>query len=233
MKIGPEPLPPVPARPAPPAAEPARPFAEFLADTAARAAAFAELGMFGRNRAQSGPGPAPAATGNPGDPPPLTRTLPALPEDGTATQLARVNRSAPAPLPSSRPPPCDLPDAPSIKAKPAETCSLPTEAPGRTRGADRRAGPAGSARSSTPRARPRQDAPRTAINLALRETDGAVEIVAGAPPIDPEARVQLRRLVEAILARSGLALAQFQLNGAPLAPDNLGKTGGTHGTRTR
>jgi hypothetical protein len=233
MKIGPEPPPPVPAWPAPPAAEPATPFTEFLADSEARAAGFAELGMFGRNRAQSGPGPAPAPAANPGDPPPPTRALATLPEDGTATQLARVNRTAPAPLPSSQPPLCDLPDAPAIKAKPAEACSLPTEAPGRTRGADRRAGPAGPARSPTPRARPRQDAPRTAVNLAIRETDGAVEIVAGAPPIDPEARVQLRRLIEAILARSGLALAQFQLNGAPLAPDNLGKTGGTHGTRTR
>jgi hypothetical protein len=232
MKIAPEPPPPAPARPAPTAAEPARPFTEFLADPEARAAGFAELGMFGRTSAQSGSSPAPAAAANPGDPLALTRALPTLPADGTATELARVSRAAPTPLPSSQPPPCDLPAAVALKEKPAEACSLPTEAPGRARGADCRAGPVGPTRAA-PRARPRQEAPRTAVNLAIRETDGAVEIVAGAPPIDPEARVQLRRLVEAILARSGLALAQFQLNGAPLAPDNLGKTGGTHGTRTR
>jgi hypothetical protein len=231
MKIAPEPPSPVPARPAPPAAGPARPFIEFLADPEARAAGFAEFGMFGRTHAQSGPEPVPIALAIPADPPPRTPVPPALAAPGTAPDEVGVKPAAPAPLPSSKP--CDLPRALADKAKPGEACSLPAEAPGRTRGADRRARPEGAPRAAQPKPRLRQAAPKPGPSLAMREADGAVEIVAGAPPIDPEARVQLRRLVEAILARSGLALAQFQLNGAPLAPDNLGRIGGTHGTRTR
>lgn len=231
MKIGTEPPSPVPARPAPPAAEPARPFIEFLANPEARAAGFAELGMFGRTRAQSAPEPGPVAVAVPVDPPPRIPVPATLAAPVTAPDVVGVTAAAPALLPSNNP--CDLPRALPEKAKPGEACSLPGEAPGRTRGADRRARPEALPRAAQPKPRLRQAAAKAGLSLAMREADGAVEIVAGAPPIDPEARVQLRRLVEAILARSGLALAQFQLNGAPLAPDNLGRIGGTHGTRTR
>lgn len=74
-------------------------------------------------------------------------------------------------------------------------------------------------------------ATQATVSLTLHEQDGMVEIVAAAPSIDPEARLELRRLIQDLLSRSGLALAHFQLNGAPLGPDSQAKTGGSHGTR--
>jgi hypothetical protein len=83
------------------------------------------------------------------------------------------------------------------------------------------------------RPRPTESRRADGANLTLREQGGAVEIVAAGGPMDAESRLHLRRLVEAMLSRSGLVLAHFQLNGAPVAPDFLDKAGGTHGTRTR
>ena len=75
--------------------------------------------------------------------------------------------------------------------------------------------------------------PRSDVSLIVTEKDGRVELVAAAPKLDPETRAALRRLVREILARSGLGLAHFQLNGAPVAADSLDIPGGFHGPRSR
>jgi hypothetical protein len=75
--------------------------------------------------------------------------------------------------------------------------------------------------------------PRADVSLIMREKDGAVALIAAGPALDPQACALLRRLARAILARSGLDLAQFHLNGVPLAPDSMIMIGGSHGTRTR
>jgi hypothetical protein len=67
----------------------------------------------------------------------------------------------------------------------------------------------------------------------MSEKDGAVELVAAGPALDPQSCAMLRRLAREILARSGLELAKFHLNGVLLAPDSITLIGGSHGTRTR
>ncbi len=230
MKIAPEPPRPTPERPAPPGGEPARPFTDFLAEPESRAARFTELGMFGLSRASAAPSPG----GGDAAPP----VGPAQPEEvpspaarSTAPVTVSETPAVQAPLDSPGPVTCELPLPTSAKAETDRTCTLPGEAPGHRQEADGDFGPEGPTRTS--RARPRRPAPRAGVSLTVREADGAIEIIAGAPPIDPETRAQLRRLIEAILARNGLALAQFQLNGAPLAPDLSGRRGGIHGTGTR
>jgi hypothetical protein len=59
-----------------------------------------------------------------------------------------------------------------------------------------------------------------------------VSLVVGQGLLDPEQSAEARRLAAHILAESGLALAYFQLNGAPVGPDSTGKKGGSHGTRS-
>jgi hypothetical protein len=91
------------------------------------------------------------------------------------------------------------------------------------------------AASAAATARPanRAPPPQSDVSLIIAERDGGIELVAAGPALDPQACALLRRLARAILARNGLALAQFHLNGVPLAPDSTIMIGGSHGTRTR
>jgi len=225
MKIGPAPPPPLPARQS-------RPVSDLAGGSGARAARFSEFGMFGLNEPPPlrppGTPPAPAVARCPTPPTRAGLERPPTPADPpTVSVEAALDRLC---LPSSeataRPPLHD----PAVKAT-EQACSLPEEAAVKAVEIDDCAGPEAPPRPPQPRLR--QPPPGPAVSLTLREENGAVEIVAGSSPIDPESRVLLRRLVEAMLARSGLALAHFQLNGAPLAPDSLGRRGGSHGTRTR
>lgn len=232
MKIGPPPPPPPAERAALPAGEPARDFADYLGEAPARAAGFAELGMFGLTRAQAAPRPVsvrPVPAGAAG--PPSTLPVPETEASGAPpVGVGDVPAGKGTPLPSDAPAICALPRAAPAKAGTAEICSLPGEATGKVVEIESCEGPQAPPRAV--RLRLLQAGRDTGITLALREQDGAVEIFTRAPRIDPETRAQLRRLVEAILARSGLRLAQFKLNGAPVAPDSLGRIGGRHGTRT-
>lgn len=223
MKIGPLPPQAPTARPPSPAG-PSRPFEDFL-DTAY---AFTELGMFGHGRGKasepeprSGPcrGPAPA-------------------EQAAALPTASPGEAAPEPT--------MIPHARAFSAHPARDAAHPAgkrtppaarskgqlpagELPAPERAADEAGPDAPAAARRTVRRLP---PPRSAVSLIVTEKDGRVELVAAAPKLDPETRAALRRLVRDILARSGLALAHFQLNGAPVAPDSLDSTGGSHGTRS-
>lgn len=213
--------------------EPARPSTDFLAEPESRAARFTELGMFGLSRTVA----APPTGGTGGKPLPDPQALPATLARGTAPAALSETPPPAADLLDSRlvpgkPVTCELPGPVRVKADSGKPCALPGDAPGPiVREGDERADNEVPVRPT--RTRPRPQPQRPGISLTLHEADGAVEIIAGAPPIDPETRAQLRRLIEAILARNGLSLAQFQLNGAPLASDLSGRRGGTYGTRTR
>ena len=83
---------------------------------------------------------------------------------------------------------------------------------------------------------PRTARPRTAPpgpSLIVAERDGAAEVVVGTQPLGDEERAQLRRLIQAILALSGLRLAHLQLNGTGETPDFKGLEGELNGTRPR
>ena len=213
--------------------EPARPSTDFLAEPESRAARFTELGMFGLSRTVAAP-----AGGSGGKP--SAGPTSASGASGQGKRPGHPQRdvrrrqqicSIPA-LAPGKPVTCELPGPVRAKVDSGKPCALPGDAPGpvvpeRDDHADTEA----PVRPTRPRPRPQPQRP--GISLTLHEADGAVEIIAGAPPIDPQTRAQLRRLIEAILARNGLSLAQFQLNGAPLASDLSGRRGGTYGTRTR
>ncbi|HEV2818515.1 MAG TPA: hypothetical protein VGW40_14980 [Allosphingosinicella sp.] len=224
MKIGPLP-PPAPVARAPAAAEPARPFEEFFD----AAYAFTELGMFGHGGGKDAPpgpgtcrGPAveePAAA-PPATPEILERTI----EPAMIPHARALSRHpAPAevrPIGRSR-------AATPARAKPLMPAGeLPPPEPAPE-------GPEREAEARTRRTGRRPPTPRSDVSLIVTEKDGRVELVAAAPRLDPETRAALRRLVRDILARSGLSLAYFQLNGAPVATDSLDSTGGSHGTRSR
>lgn len=231
MKVGPAPPPPDPARLAAPPTAPSRPFADFLAQPSARAAGFSELGMFGRNQAQAEPTPGAAREPPPPAAPP--RPIPDLPAPvGEIPWLGAGESPAPsAALPFTEPVTCALPRPAPVKAEPGQICSLPGETAGSPPAAEDPAPTEALPRAA--RLRLRQAALKAGVNIVVYEHDGAVQIVAGGPPLDAQSRAHLRRLAETLLAPRGLRLAQFQLNGAPLAPDSLGRTGGTNGTRTR
>lgn len=230
-----EPEPPGPGPEAPEASqsgEPARPSTDFLAESESRAARFTELGMFGMSGAVAAP-PGRASGGNPAPDP---QAVPASLARGTALTLSET---PPPPtdfldsrLDSGKSVTCELPGPVPVKTVAGKPCTLPGDALDPfVPEAEERVDAEAPVRPNRPRPRPQPQRP--GVSLTLRETDGLVEIIAGAPPIDSETRAQLRRLIEAILARNGLSLAQFQLNGAPLAPDLSGRRGGTYGTRTR
>jgi hypothetical protein len=230
MKVGPLPPQPDPPRPALPPGASSRAFAEFLADPSARASGFAELGMFGLNQAQVSPPPGAAREAPALAPPPRNLPDPALPAGRTRwlapgeSPAKSISRALPEPAI------CALPRAAPVKAAPGDICSLPGVAGGSPLEAEDRAAPQVSARAA--RLRLRQAALKAGISLVLNEQNGAVEIVARGPTLDPSLCARLRRLAEAMLAPSGLRLAQFKLNGVPLAPDFLGRTGGKNGTRS-
>jgi hypothetical protein len=197
-----------------------------------RAFTFAEFGMFGRERLPGGPAEEAAPGASPARPrlallPVESLDLP--PADRAADPAASA---PPAPEPGQRPVrPETLREAAASRgaavraASPKALKAAPSPA---TPAADEE-DDTGVAPARRPSARPQ---PRQDVSLILREQDGGVELVAAAPALDPEIAAALRRLARAILARSGLELAHFQLNGVSLAPDSTKTVGGSHGTRT-
>jgi hypothetical protein len=203
--------------------------------SAVRAEGFAELGMFGLSRAQAAPaGRAAKRAAAPqsqscGE---ADLTL-ARPKPRQANPLPGRIRVPTMPAGEER---ADLtPSAPrTSNALPSSDGLCPDPLLPRPAGTEGGAAPEGTATEAAAGPRSPREAPRApGVSLIMRETDGGAEIIATAPGADLESRLALRRLVEAMLARSGLTLAQFQLNGAPVAPDFLGKTGGPDGTRSR
>lgn len=197
--------------------------------SAVRAEGFAELGMFGLSRHQVAPifagAPRPASVA-PQDPSQgasaVGRTVPAEsgPRQAPVKRAENLRATASPTIPNvdmtnPQPPdtggPVDAAPAPTVAEQ--DCCDEPV--------------PTGAIPA---RSRPLLRAP--AASVILREDNGQAEIIVGSPDRDPAARLALRRLVETLLARSGLTLAQFQLNGAPVAPDFLGRTGGSDGSRS-
>jgi hypothetical protein len=230
------PLPAAKQLPLPAGAEPGRPFEDFVDGGIGpgRAFGFTELGMFGREEQPHGPAPAPASP--PGKPPleACTAVMPMVSLDEPADRPAAPSPApaASAAEPGQRPTrvlltPEGRPHAPLVRTGPAES-SLASPAP-RSIPADE------DVPSSPPTARPivRAQPPRADVSLLISEKDGGVALVAAGPALDPESCALLRRLARAILARSGLALVQFHLNGVALAPASMTMIGGSHGTRTR
>ena len=235
MKIGPA-LPPPAAMPIPSAmdAQPGQPFEDFLGGGAApgRAVAFAQFGMFGRDEQAQGPSQVL---------PPGRHAVDAckafIPIESLDRPIDAPQALSPAPAPSTvdpgqRPAPILAtpetrphvptastasvdPGLPSLFSEPASTD-------------EDTASPVATARRAN-----RSQAPQADVSLIMSEKDGAVELVAAGPQLDPQTGAMLRRLARAILARSGLDLAKFHLNGAPIAPDSTIMIGGSHGTRTR
>lgn len=200
-----------------------------------RAEGFTELGMFGLSRAQAAP--AQKAAKRP--------TAPQSQSSGEADlSLARPDARRVDPLPGRirvptmpageerADPPTPAPRGSTALPLGDGLCSDPPfPSSADTEGSS---APEGAATEAAAGPRNPREAPRApGVSLILRETEGGAQIIAAAPGADLESRLALRRLVEAMLARSGLTLAQFQLNGAPVAPDFLGTTGGSNGTRSR
>lgn len=202
----------------------------------ARADGFTELGMFGLSGAQSSPKA------------PAERRVRAVPQPQPSEQAeVAVPASEPRladPLPcripvvtpvKERRTDMPAPKGPTITLVPVGDGLAPDPIYPRPPEADGGAGPeAPVAEAGAPAMPTRQGppAPAPTVNLILRETAAGAEVVAAAPATDPQSRLALRRLIETMLARTGLTLAQFQLNGAPVAPDFLGKTGESHGSRS-
>jgi len=224
MKIAPLPPQPPVARP-PSAGEPSRPFEDFL-DTAY---AFADLGMFGHGGAKA-PAPGPGTCRGPTTAAPAPAPA-ALPEAAAATEepamIPHARAMAVRPLPAELHASGRSRGPSPARAKPQMPAGeLPAPQP-----APEEAEPEGAA--LVRRAARRLPSPRSDVSLTVSEKDGKVALVAAAPRLDPETRAALRRLVREILARSGLSLSHFQLNGAPVAADSLDIPGGFHGTRSR
>lgn len=228
MKIVPLPPPLTQVPGATPAASVAAPFADYLEGPpppADRARSFAELGVFGRGALT----PAQDVSTHPEVIP--QAPLPALAVSAVQQPAAAAQSQANAGLACN---PLDMPKlaSPSRPAPIAKAAARATGLPAPLAEAPRLADEPEAPAPAAARRRPVQAPPRPGVSLILSEKDGAVEIVAGTPALDPEIRSALRRLAEAILARSGLRLAQFQLNGARVRPDSVTSPGDSHGTRT-
>jgi hypothetical protein len=237
MRIGPALPPPAGTQlPLAAGAEPGRPFEDFVDGGIGpgRAFGFTELGMFGREERPHGPAPAPAS---PPDKPPLEACTAVIAMESLDEPADRPAAAPPAPAASAAEPgqrptpvlatPAGRPHAPLVRTGPADS-GLASPAP--------QSIPADEDVPSSPAtARPivRAQRPRADISLLISEKDRGVALVAAGPALDPEGCALLRRLARAILARSGLALVEFHLNGVALAPDSMTMIGGSHGTRTR
>jgi hypothetical protein len=194
-----------------------------------RAARFCERGMFGLRLAVEA---SRAALGTPRQLPPRPaaetgrdRQFPPLPDGRSEAAPVQIDAFAGGQAAAAAAPPGTEPASP--EPTPASTLAAPAPGPAAAESDE-------TAAAAPPvRPRARENPRRDMVSLTLREQNGAVEIVAAGGPVDAESRLHLRRLVEAMLSRSGLVLAHFQLNGAPVAPDFLSRVGGTHGTRTR
>jgi hypothetical protein len=230
MKIGPGlNLPPEIRRQAPRGEAPQPPSGTFNGGDG-RAARFIEYGMFGRQ--------VPAAESRP-----AVRHAREMPLHQNPHGESTAMPAAPASSPED-----PGPVSPDRTDRPAGVATTPTPRHGPSTGPLAEAGPASAeapdlavaiedwevAEPAARSARPmrRQSGSGPPLHLILREENGTITIVAGSPAMDPESRMLLRRLAEAMLARRGLALAYFQLNGALLAPISLSSGGGLHGTRT-
>jgi hypothetical protein len=214
MKIG---LPPLPVPPGSDAAN------------EGRAARFCERGMFGLSLAVEAAratfGPPRGSPAHPAARSDRDRQFSPLPEGRNEAAPVQMDAlAAGGQASAAAAPPC----IDSVSPEPAPACALGAPAPGL-------AAPEADERPAAAPVRLRltESRRRDVVSLTLREQSGAVEIVAAGGPVDAESRLHLRRLIEAMLSRSGLVLAHFQLNGAPVAPDFLSRAGGTHGTRTR
>jgi hypothetical protein len=228
------PLPAATQLPLPAGAEPGRPFEDFVDGGIGpgRAFGFTELGMFGREEQPQAPAPA-----SPPDKPPFEACTAAMPIESLDESIDRPAAPSPAPAtsaaePGQRPtrvlaPPEAGPHAPLVRTAPADSC-LASPGP-HSIPADEDAPPSLATARRIVRAQP----PRAGVSLIMSEADGGVALVAAGPALDPESCALLRRLARAILARSGLELVQFHLNGVALAPDSMTMIGGSHGTRTR
>lgn len=197
---------------------------------ASRADRFDALGMFGLSRARAAP--VDSTEG------PLRMQTPAGASKDAAYR--RPPDQAEAPLPGR------LPCATTSPAKTAQPC-LPSatkvgETPSRITSGDipNRPAPAldpdeeiAPEQIGSDAAPPlRAPARPAAGGLVLYEENGVAEVTAGLSDVDPNTQLALRRIIAQILARSGLVLTQFQLNGAPVAPDFLAKIGGSDGSRS-
>ena len=225
MKIVPLP-PPAPVARSPSGTEPSRPFEDFLDS----AYAFTELGMFGHGGDRPAD-PGPVTCRGPIAEEPAGAPIPEPETGGEAVEPVMIPHARafarhlePAPAEARR---IGRAAAPLPRTKsPQPTGELPPPEPAPERPEPEAAAPIRRAR------RPLPPPPRSEVSLIVSEQGGQVALVAAAPRLDPETRATLRRLVREILARSGLRLAYFQLNGAPVAADSLDTTGGSHGTRS-
>ena len=93
---------------------------------------------------------------------------------------------------------------------------------------------AASRRGAPLHARPRP-LPQSKLGLCLilSDQEGQLEIVAGGPPLEPEARRRALRLAGETAASFGLTIGHYSLNGVSLASARDGAIGRFHGTRTR
>lgn len=77
--------------------------------------------------------------------------------------------------------------------------------------------------------RPPRPEAKTQVAVAVSEADGALQVVAASPGINPETAVRVRRIVSDLAERFGLRLSDLHLNGVRVAPFNTGSTGAAHG----
>lgn len=197
---------------------------------------FDELGVFGLRRRPAAADPEPGARtprcpapGGPSVKPPDKNSRPDAASPPARATDARRPEPPPRPKPDrphsgddpSRPGPRPVPHGVEVGAgEPPEVPFEPVAEP---------------VRKDMDAAGPLHRAPaRKAMHgVTVAESEGRLSIAVGAPPLDGEGRALLRRLVRELLAERGLALADFQLNGVPLAADFQMTTGGSHGTRPR
>jgi hypothetical protein len=195
-------------------------------------ASFAELSMFGRPHATA------AQAGSPSAATPITPArvgadpLPAGP--ATMAVLAGAHARPAAPGKAGQPLQAVQQQVPAGRARqPApDAMHLPEAGAGETLALQSPDAPIECEPLRRARARLRQAALKAGISLILCEEDGAVRLVIGGPPLDPEQQAEARRLADRILAESGLALTHFQLNGAAIGPDSTERKGERYGTRT-
>jgi hypothetical protein len=209
-------------------------FADLLDGQSGRdqVASFAELSMFGRPHATAAPATAVstglpiAAAGTDAEPMPAA---PARPADSlrAGVQAPQTDKARP-PVRTVR---SQFSDGRHARSEPS-LAPAPELRLGKTEGAQSPDAPVEHDPLRRARLRARQATVKAGISLILSEENGAVRLVVGGPPLDPEQRSGARRLAERVLAESGLELAHFQLNGAAVGPGSTEKKGGRHGTRS-
>jgi hypothetical protein len=225
MKIGPAPL--RQAETSAPLERAGASFAQLLGRDD-RALGFAELGMFGISRATSD-----RATARPA--PALDAALPSGNQEprrdapDQPTEQARLLRGIEPPIESVSPIGARLRSAaapPPVSGTGAVVSAeaMPTSI-SEVSGEDPAAGGRAPVRRLT------LDPRRPGVSLIMSETNGAVQLVAGARPFDADGAVRLRRALAELLAGYGLKLADFQLNGSAVSADVTKRKEPPHGSR--